>query len=156
MQTARRYDPTKGAKFHVSIATTEEVRRKWAMHLESLRRPKGTVLTEGALDEITVTKTVEATQVGDAASGPSPAFEIAGQSRAAESAPPAAIGLWARWCASLTANHDSCRTVPSQAISWFEVECTGPSPGAVLQAEERALGVLPGALRRFLVCQLAQ
>ncbi len=57
MQTARRYDPTKDAKFHVSIATTEEVRRKWATHLESFRRPKGTVLTEGALDEIAVTKT---------------------------------------------------------------------------------------------------
>jgi hypothetical protein len=30
MQTTRHYDSTKDAKFHVSIATTEEVRRKWA------------------------------------------------------------------------------------------------------------------------------
>ena len=71
MQTAPRYDPAKDAKFNVSIATTEEVRRKWATHLESFRRPKGTVHLEGALDEITATETVEATQAGEAASGQS-------------------------------------------------------------------------------------
>ena len=116
MQTARRYDPTKDAKFHVSIATTEEVCRKWATQFESFRRPKGTVHTEGPLDEITATETVEATQAGDAASGPSPAFEIAGQSRAPGYSSRVAIGLWERWRASLNANHDSRRTVPSQAI----------------------------------------
>jgi len=30
MHTARRCDPAKDARFHVSIATTEEVRRIWA------------------------------------------------------------------------------------------------------------------------------
>ncbi len=30
MHTARGCDPAKDGKFHVSIATTEEVRRKWA------------------------------------------------------------------------------------------------------------------------------
>ena len=37
MRTSRRYDPPKDAKFHVSIATTEAIRRKWATPLESLQ-----------------------------------------------------------------------------------------------------------------------
>jgi hypothetical protein len=41
MQTARRHDPTKDEKFHVSIATTEEVRRKCRTPLPQLDGPQG-------------------------------------------------------------------------------------------------------------------
>jgi hypothetical protein len=38
MQTSRRYDPTKDAKFHVSIMTTGEIHHKW-----TTPRPEWTV-----------------------------------------------------------------------------------------------------------------
>jgi len=44
MQPARRYDPTKDAKFHVSITTTDEVHRKWAMPRPEWTGSTGTVL----------------------------------------------------------------------------------------------------------------
>ena len=82
MQTARRYDPTKDAKFHVSIATTEEVRRKWATPLPEWTGPKGTVPPRriavhpaSAPDANTEAAQVGPTWAGDGTVGLSPDFK---------------------------------------------------------------------------------
>ena len=69
MQTARRYDPTKDAKFHVSIATTEEVRRKRATPRPEWTGPKGTLQPASMPDENTAAETMAPTQPGDATVG---------------------------------------------------------------------------------------
>ena len=98
MQTARRYDPTKDAKFHVSIATTEEVRRKWATPLSEWTGPKGTVQAASAPDEITKAETVTPTPSGDATIGLSPAVNFAGRSRWAEVARRATMRIHRQTC----------------------------------------------------------
>jgi hypothetical protein len=81
MQTTRRYDPTKDAKFHVSIATTEEIRRKWATPRPEWTGPKGTVQRESTPEENIAVETAEPTPSGDATIGLSPAVNFAGRSR---------------------------------------------------------------------------
>lgn len=86
MQSARRYDPTQDAKYHVSIATTEAVRQKWATPIENLHRPKpvasaaeatrGLSAAESAPDAPTVSKDFNTTKTGNAPIGLSRVFKM--------------------------------------------------------------------------------